>query len=151
MGHFLSFHSASRTTIPTESKLEDIGGDQRSLLCTLLTEARIHSALLSGFSTGYFTEDNLCCTVRYKASLFSKGSYSPGFEKECQDFLQMIQQDGEPTSMDLQLLDSLCSSDLSNSRHSSLFSTTEYSAGQTACFLPATPSDSIALWTARCC
>ena len=52
-----------------------------------------------------------------------------GFEKECQDFLQMIQEDGDSTMINFSTLNSFDSSDLSNSTHSSLLSSAELSAG----------------------
>lgn len=57
-------------------------------------------------------------------------SFSAGFEKECQDFLQMIQEDGDPALVNSPILDSFDSSDLSNSTHSSLLSSAELSASQ---------------------
>ena len=56
--------------------------------------------------------------------------YPAGFEKECQDFLQMIQEDGDSALVNFPTLDSFDSNDLSNSTHSSLLSVAEMSASQ---------------------
>ena len=55
-----------------------------------------------------------------------------GFEKECQDFLLMIQQDGDSNPLKTSILDSFGSSDLSNSTHSSLLGFSDLSAGEIA-------------------
>lgn len=52
-----------------------------------------------------------------------------GFEKECQDFLQMIQEDGG-AAPDLSFLDTICSSDMTGTSTSSMLSSGEDSIGR---------------------